>query len=154
MSMPLDDTTHASFANVFGNAPTVLGQAPGRVELLGNHTDYNGGLVLAAAIDRVTMVAARAVAGREARVRAVNFDQVGRFDVDAGERGEPGSWERYVRGVAWALQEAHGPLASGFEAAIAGDVPLGAGLSSSASLQASVASALLRLGLVGRGASA
>ena len=121
-----------------------LAQAPSRVELLGNHTDYNGGLVLAAAIDRFTVVAGRPGADRSARVRSVNFDQSDEFDLAGSEPGEPGSWGRYVRGVVWALQEAYGPLSSGFDAAIVGDVPLGAGLSSSASLQAAVAAFLSR----------
>ena len=69
------------------------------------------------------------------------------FSLDAIERTEAGAWTRYVRGVCWALTEWRGPLASGFEASIAGDVPLGAGLSSSASLQASVAWFLIQLGL-------
>ena len=154
MSTTPERAARDAFVESFGAAPGVLSRAPGRVELLGNHTDYNGGLVLAAAIDRLTAVAGRAVSGREARVRTLTFDRVARLDLDGSERGEPGSWGRYVRGVVWALRQAHGPLASGFEAAIAGNVPLGAGLSSSASLQASLALFLLRAGLAGRGASA
>lgn len=149
MISTLDDSARTAFAHSFGAAPTVLARAPGRVELLGNHTDYNGGLVLAAAIDRYTVVVGRPVAGREGRVRSANLEQTDTFAIDAIETGPPGSWGRYVRGVAWALQERFGPLASGFEAAIAGDVPLGAGLSSSASVQAAVALFLRQAGLVG-----
>ena len=79
---------------------------------------------------------------------SVNFGQTDAFSLDAIERTEAGAWTRYVRGVCWALTEWRGPLASGFEAVIVGDVPLGAGLSSSASLQASVAWFLIQLGLV------
>src|SRR5215213_3471644 len=139
MSSPLQDSARAAFVEAFGRDPTVMAQAPGRVELLGNHTDYNGGLVLAAAIDRFTVVAGRPGPDREGRVRSRNFATDERFVLDAPEQGEPGSWGRYVRGVVWALEDAQGPLRSGFEAAIAGDVPLGAGLSSSASLQAALA---------------
>ena len=149
MTSTLDDSARAAFADAFGADPTVLARAPGRVELLGNHTDYNGGLVLAAAIDRYTVVVGRPVAGREARVRSANLEQTDAFAIDAIAPGAPGTWGRYVRGVAWALQERFGPLASGFEAAIAGDVPLGAGLSSSASVQAAVA-LFLRHGRPGR----
>ena len=146
--MPLtsvEQSAAQSFTETFGGAPAVLGRAPGRVELLGNHTDYNGGLVLAAAIDRFTAIAGRAVGGHSARFRSANFREDVGFDFGPGpiEPGEPGSWGRYVRGVAWALQDDRGDFSSGIDAAIAGDVPLGAGLSSSASLQAALALFLL-----------
>src|SRR3954447_3429582 len=113
MTSSLDESACAAFTAAFGGAPTVAARAPGRVELLGNHTDYNGGLVLAAAIDRYTVVVGRPVAGREARVRSANVAQTETFDVDAIVQGAPGSWGRYVRGVVWALQERFGPLTSG-----------------------------------------
>src|SRR3989442_231467 len=115
MTATLDDSARAAFADAFGAVPTVIARAPGRVELLGNHTDYNGGLVLAAAIDRYTVVAGRPTAGREARVRSANLEQTDTFALDALAPGPPGTWGRYVRGVAWAMQERFGPLASGFE---------------------------------------
>ena len=151
MSSPSEVAARSAFAGAFGGGPAVSARAPGRIELLGNHTDYNGGLVLAAAIDRITIVVGRALPGREARVVSANFGQAESFDLDALAPGEPGSWGRYVRGVVWSLREDRGPPASGFEAAIAGDIPLGAGLSSSASLQAAVALFLLGSGVVGRG---
>jgi galactokinase len=137
-----------AFAARFDGQPLGFGCAPGRVELLGNHTDYNGGLVMAAAIDRSTIVVGRRVAGREARFFSVNFDQADTCSLDAIERTEPGSWSRYARGVCWALSEWCGPLESGFEAVILGDIPLGTGLSSSASLQAALAWFLIQLGVV------
>jgi galactokinase len=136
------------FKSRFGNKPAAIASAPGRVELLGNHTDYNGGLVIAAAIDRTTVCVGRRQGGREARVASVHFDDLDTFSLDAIEPTEPGTWARYARGVCWALNQWRGPLSSGFEAVIAGDVPLGAGLSSSASLQASFASLLIELGIV------
>lgn len=136
------------FRERFGASAAVLTRAPGRVELLGNHTDYNGGLVLAAAIDRFTAVAGRALPGGEARVHSIEFGADDRFSVSNPEKGEAGSWGRYVRGVAWALGEAYG-VQSGFEAVVTGDVPLGAGLSSSASLQAAVGMFLIASGAVG-----
>ena len=148
MPLTLEASAAAAFRGAFGGLPSFAVRAPARVELLGNHTDYNGGLVLAAAIDRFTVVVGRPVAGPQARVRSANLEGSEAFAVDAIERGEAGSWGRYVRGVAWAVQEAMGPLADGFEAVIAGDVPLGAGLSSSASLQAATALFLLGAGLV------
>jgi galactokinase len=148
---PPDLLALETFRNGSGGRPTVEARAPGRVELLGNHTDYNGGLVLAAAIDRVTVVVGRPRADRMALLRSANDPKPEAFPIDAIERGEEGRWGRYARGVVWALQERFGPLASGFEAALAGNVPLGAGLSSSASLQASLALFLLGAGLVGQG---
>jgi galactokinase len=148
-----DQTALDAFVATFGGSPAVLARAPGRVELLGNHTDYNGGLVLAAAIDRDTVVVGRRREDRQAEVRSANLDEFEAFSVDALEPGPVGDWGRYVRGVAWALQERDGPLAAGFEAALAGAVPIGAGLSSSASLQAAVALFLLAAGLVPGGAS-
>ncbi len=137
-----------AFTGHFGGEPGVMACAPGRVELLGNHTDYNGGLVMSAAVDRGTVVVARRSEYRVARVFSVNLSASDAFSLDAIEQTEPGAWSRYVRGVCWALTDWCGPLASGFEATIAGNVPLGAGLSSSASLQASLAWCLIQLDLI------
>lgn len=149
MPSPVLATAQDAFARSFGGRASAFGQAPGRVELLGNHTDHNGGLVIAVAIDRSTVVVGRPVAGREARVHSANLDEPDAFSIDRIEQGPEGDWRRYVRGVVWAA-DALGLLTSGFEAAIAGNVPLGAGLSSSASLQAAVAMFLLSAGLVER----
>jgi galactokinase len=151
MSTPVELEARASagFADQFGPAPEAIGIAPGRVELLGNHTDYNGGLVMAVAIDRFTVVVGRPSPGRDCRVQAVNFASSDAFSLNRLDRGTDGAWPNYVKGVVWAIQESAGsPLASGFDAVIAGDVPLGAGLSSSASLEAAVAFFLLQAGLV------
>ncbi len=82
----------AAFAARFGGEPAVAGCAPGRVELLGNHTDYNGGLVMAAAIDRSTVVVGRRIDGGEAKVVSVNFGQTDDFSLDEIERTEAGAW--------------------------------------------------------------
>ncbi len=139
-----------TFADQFGGIPSVEAHAPGRVELLGNHTDYTGGLVMASAINRETVVVGRPIPGRGALVHAVAFDASDTFLVDRVEQTEPGSWTRYVRGVCWALGERFGGLTSGFEAVFVGNVPLGGGLSSSASLQAAWARFLIGAGIVPR----
>jgi galactokinase len=90
----------------------------------------------------------RRTSGNQARVDSINFGEVDAVELDDIERTEAGAWTLYVRGVCWALSEWRGRLESGFEASIAGDIPLGAGLSSSASLQASVAWLLIQLGLL------
>ena len=138
----------SAFADQFGGEPDAMGWAPGRVELLGNHTDYNGGLVISAAIDRSTVVVGRVALDGVARFESLNFGQGDAFSLDEVESPEAGTWARYTRGVCWALSEWAGPLKPGFDAVILGDVPLGAGLSSSASLQASVAWFLIQLGVV------
>jgi galactokinase len=144
----LSAQAQAAFTARFGGDAAVLSCAPGRVELLGNHTDYNGGLVISAAIDRATAVVARRNETREARVFSVNLNELDTFSVDAIDQTDAGAWTRYLRGVCWALSEWCGPLASGFEAAIVGNVPLGAGLSSSASLQAAIGWCLIQLDLI------
>ncbi|RUL88997.1 galactokinase [Tautonia sociabilis] len=144
------DRARAAFLSRFGAEATCVGIAPGRVELLGNHTDYNNGLVLAAAIDRLTAVAGRPAGGREAWLYSEPFDDLYGFPIDAPGPEPTGSWGRYVRGVCLAMADRLGPIRSGFEAAVAGDVPLEAGLSSSASLEAAVALFLLGAGLLGQ----
>jgi galactokinase len=146
--LELEAAAAQAFSAEYGGRAEVAARAPGRVELLGNHTDYNGGLVMAAAVDRYTAVVGRPLPGREGRVYAANFEGSARFPLAEIERGPVGTWPNYVKGVVWALQEALGAeLTGGFEAAIAGEVPLGAGLSSSASLQAAVAFFLLQVGV-------
>ncbi len=145
----LEGRASEAFAEQYGSRPTALGVAPGRVELLGNHTDYNGGLVMAVAIDRFTAVAGRSIPGRSCRAYALNFKRADTFNLDALERDASGDWPNYVKGVAWAIAEARGArLSSGFDLAMVGNVPLGAGLSSSASLQAALAFFLLQAGVV------
>jgi len=132
-----------AFARKFGGAPELVVQAPGRVNLIGEHTDYNDGFVLPCAIDAGTVIAAR---GRgDAVLAAVAADYGGEEDRIAldGTIGHAGGWRDYVRGVATMLR-AEG-LSRGADLAIAGDVPRGAGLSSSASLEVALAGALARL---------
>lgn len=142
----------AEFSRRLGGRAEFAAAAPGRVELLGNHTDYNGGIVLAAAIDRWTVVVGRPRLDRQARLWAVNLGEEDRFAIDSvqpRDHAAGGSdWVNYPRGVVDGLQGSHGPLVTGFEAVVIGDVPLGAGLSSSASLQTAFAVFLHQAGLV------
>ena len=128
--MPVD-----RFHEIFGREGSVfLAQAPGRVNLIGEHTDYNGGYVLPIAIDRSVRIAFRPT--RSLRVEIVSLNYGGRetFDLNAlARRDEPG-WINYPMGVANALREA-GHEVSGFEGVVQGDVPVGAGLSSSAAFE-------------------
>ena len=123
--------------------PSIVAQAPGRVELLGNHTDHNNGLVLAAAIDRYTIVFGFAEPGRVGRVVSKEEAKGESFVIDGLTAGEQRHWGQYVQGVTSALGDWAGPLTSGFTAAVTGDLPRKKGLSSSASLEAAFAMFLL-----------
>ena len=128
----------AEFERRFGSPPRFVARAPGRVNLIGDHTDYNDGFVLPMAIDRAVWIAFRPSADGRVRVDSLDFDERGEFDPEAlpahrHEAKDPG-WLEYVRGVAWAMHGAGLPT-RGWEGVLAGDVPLGAGLSSSAALE-------------------
>ncbi len=132
---PLQQRAVAQFERHYGTAPGCIAQAPGRVNLIGEHTDYNDGFVLPCAIDRQTWVAARARTDRQVRVVAADFHgATDVFDLDAPiARRADAPWADHVRGMAWAMRGA-GHALTGADLLITGDVPQGAGLSSSASL--------------------
>jgi galactokinase len=125
------------FFTRFGAAPAFVARAPGRVNLIGDHTDYNDGFVLPMAIDRAVWIAFRPRTDGEVVVHSLDFGDVAEFDVQ-GELSHSTGWQEYVRGVAWALADA-GSTLHGWEGVAAGDVPLGAGLSSSAALELATA---------------
>ncbi|MEX0682722.1 MAG: galactokinase [Dehalococcoidia bacterium] len=140
--MPADtDALTRAFAERHGRPATLIAEAPGRVNLIGEHTDYNDGFVLPAAIDRTTAVAAAPRDDTRVRVHAVDFDQCDDFSLSAAKRHPMGGWRNYVRGVLWALLDHQVPL-RGVDLSISSDVPAGAGLSSSAALELAVAGAL------------
>ena len=126
------------FRHEFEGEPEALVRAPGRVNLIGEHTDYNEGFVLPAAIDRDLCIALRTRSDRIVDVCSEGHD--GRsIALDRLER-LPGDWSDYVRGVAWALTEA-GQSPVGWDGAVASDIPVGAGLSSSAAIELAAARA-------------
>ncbi|MFM6854143.1 MAG: galactokinase [Sphingopyxis sp.] len=145
----------AAYHRQFGVAPTIITRAPGRVNLIGEHTDYNDGFVLPCAIDRDTVVAAGpvnaagAVNTGGAAGTAPGITTLACDFADALDHFDPGTtiahaqqpWADYVRGMATILR-AHGVPVGPMQMAIAGDVPLGSGLSSSASLEIAVGSAM------------
>jgi galactokinase len=137
------DALRRSFHELYGTRSR-LWSAPGRVNLLGEHTDYNEGFVLPMAIDRQTVVAGAARDDRRVRVRSLNMDESAEFDLDEAGRSRRGVWLDYVEGVARVL-EARSIRLSGSDLVIASDVPAGAGLSSSAALEISVGLALVAL---------
>ncbi len=139
----------ARFDAAFAGAPDLIARAPGRVNLIGEHTDYNDGFVLPMAIGPQTMVAARARGDGIINLIAADLDKQTSFDVRGDIQPDAQSpWSNYVRGVAFALR-ADGLALRGADMMIAGNVPQGAGLSSSASLE--VASGLALATLDGQG---
>src|SRR5499425_2005855 len=124
----------SEFARLFQpGGKTHIVRSPGRVNLIGEHTDYNDGFVLPMAIDRAVSIALRARGDRRVTARSLDFDEEKVFDLDA-LAPEKGGWVEYLKGTAWALAEAGHRLA-GWEGVVVGDIPVGAGLSSSAAVE-------------------
>jgi galactokinase len=126
------------------SARALLIRAPGRVNLIGEHTDYNDGFVMPIAIDRYTEVRATPRSDRKLLVRSAGIGATAEISLDELPDTAPGEWSRYVSAVAWALRDA-GHVVAGAELEIHSTVPAGAGLSSSAALEVCCAYALLRL---------
>jgi len=131
-----------AFEALFGRPPEIVGRAPGRVNLIGEHTDYNGGFVLPIAVDMSTY--ALAAMRDDGRVRAASREYPDRGEFAAGDRARSGQWHDAVKGVLALLEERGNPL-PGLDLYIAGDVPAEAGLSSSAAFIVSLVTALFAL---------
>jgi galactokinase len=116
--------------------------APARVNLIGEHTDYTGGLVMPMAIDFRTVAVLSQREDQRAVFYSANYDEEASFEVASLARTPKGHWSDYPKGVLWSLQQ-QAIAVSGFNMTLAGDVPLGAGLSSSASVEVATALALL-----------
>ncbi len=123
-----------AFAARYGAPPTVAARAPGRVDLMGSHTDYNDGWVLTMSIDRDTIVLARPRSDRTLNLASLNVDEPAALELDALAPGRLAGWAAYPAGVAWALQEA-GMTLLGADLLVHTSVPLASGLSSSAALE-------------------
>ncbi len=128
---------YSAFEEYFGQPPTRIARAPGRVNLIGEHTDYNDGFVLPMALDRATYVAARPRPDRVVRVFSTKFREEDQFDLDQVVRDERRQWVNYIRGVVKGLQARDLPL-QGADLMIDSDLPSGSGLSSSAALEVAV----------------
>jgi galactokinase len=126
------------FVERFGRRPTVWSRAPGRVDLMGSHTDYNLGYVLTQAIDRDTWIAAHRRLDGRVRIESLNLGGRGEFDLAEIEYDAAVPWTNYVRGVAAVLQEEGYPI-RGFDGLIHSTIPFGSGLSSSAALEVATA---------------
>jgi galactokinase len=138
--MPLRDRITSAFRSRFGSEPAFVVRAPGRVNLIGEHTDYNDGFVFPMAIDRAAWIALRPRPDGRVVATSLDFDETREFELGKLAKKESDGWIEYLKGTAWALQGA-GHSLKGFDSVVAGDVPLGAGLSSSASIEMATARA-------------
>jgi len=138
-TMSLRERVIEEFQRRFGETPTAVVRAPGRVNLIGEHTDYNDGFVMPMAINRAVWIALRPRLDPYSVVYSCDMDEVAEFSLlEMVHRHN--SWAEYIKGVAWALQE-QGMTLRGWDGVIAGDVPIGAGLSSSAAVEMAAARA-------------
>ena len=122
------------FTRFYGSAPTVAAEAPGRLEILGNHTDYNQGFVLSCAVEQDTKFVLRPIAGKHCRIKDFRDNSIREFDLDDIAVAKPKDWSNYIRGVIVELRR-RGIEIGAFDAAMESTVPLSAGMSSSAALE-------------------
>ncbi len=141
--MNLEQPITKEFQQHFNQPPSFIVRAPGRVNLIGEHTDYNDGFVLPMTIDRAMWIALRPRDDHRLLLYSIDFENHIEFSLDTIKHNK--GWGEYVRGVAWALQGAGFPL-EGWEGVISSDIPIGAGLSSSAALEIATAKAFSVVG--------
>ncbi|MGJ3237934.1 MAG: galactokinase [Anaerolineae bacterium] len=142
--MNIQTTITRAFETTYNEAPAYIVRAPGRVNLIGEHTDYNDGFVLPMAINRAVWIAFSPIDTPSVTLSALDFDEQIHFDLNDYTKDE-GSPAEYVKGMAWALQQAGYEL-RGWRGVMKGDVPIGAGLSSSAALELAIARAFAQVG--------
>lgn len=137
----LIDRVTQSFERKFGQAPQLIVSAPGRVNLIGEHTDYNDGFVLPCAIDHETVVAVAKSTAEQIDVIACDYEQEDRFNPQSNFEHQTDEWKNHVRGVAASFKARNLQL-GGAHISIGGNIPQGAGLSSSASVSVALGKAL------------
>ena len=140
---PSSGRLRAAFRRQFGSEARFVVRAPGRVNLIGEHTDYNDGFVMPLALEQAAWIAASPRSDRQVVLWSENFEGRQEFSLDAIARAEgDGRWSNYIRGPAVVLAQ-RGRRLNGMDAVVWGDVPMGAGLSSSAALEVASALALV-----------
>lgn len=132
-----------AFTEHYQHDPSLIVRAPGRVNLIGEHTDYNDGFVLPLAIDRAVWIALSPQRDNEVEVHSLDLEASKRFSLDTLKNTDEG-WLEYLKGIAWALQQA-GHTLTGWRGVMTGNVPRGAGLSSSAALELATAKAFAEI---------
>jgi len=130
------DELVAKFEKMYGAKPEVVAYAPGRIEVLGNHTDYNEGYVFSAAIDKGTFFAVSATADDTCELTAGDFMETAKFSINDVKPAKEMTWQNYVTGsFNWLFDGKPANAKHGWKAMFLGNIPLGAGLSSSAALE-------------------
>jgi len=129
----------STYQHLFNKEPAFIVTAPGRINLIGEHTDYSEGFVLPVAINRQMTIALSPRLDRNLKIYSADFNETLESTLE-GLNSQRSGWQAYISGMAWALAEA-GYALQGWEGVIAGDIPIGAGLSSSAALEVAVAKA-------------
>ena len=146
LNQNVHDELLAKFEKVYGQKPTVVSYAPGRIEVLGNHTDYNEGYVLSAAIDKGTFFAIAPSADDTCELTAADLMETAKFTTKTVAKASEMTWQNYVNGTFnWIFDGKPANAPHGFRAAFLGNIPLGAGLSSSAALEMAAALAFQKL---------
>lgn len=131
-----------AYKEYFGVAPTHISSGPGRVNLIGEHTDYNEGFVLPVALKRDVRFAFRPRSDRHVRLHSLEYGESYDFDLDNFAFNDAMLWANYVQGMAWSLEQA-GLRLVGMDAVLSGNVPRGSGLSSSAAVEVGAAHAFM-----------
>jgi galactokinase len=130
--MSIKERIIQTYIDQFNAQPSFVVRGPGRVNLIGEHTDYNDGFVLPMAIDRALWIALSPREDRRILLHSLDFEGPADFSLDHIQHGQ--GWTEYVKGIAWVLQQTGYPV-NGWQGIISGDIPIGAGLSSSAALE-------------------
>lgn len=138
-------TTVTAHIENFGKEPEAAAWAPGRIEVLGNHTDYNDGTVLSAAINLGHCFCISRSSRPGIHLLAVDVNQIAAFDTANMEKVPGFSWANYIKGVFHFIQEHLGEKIDGLDCTFLGSIPMGAGLSSSAALEVAAATAVLKI---------
>ncbi|HZV36215.1 MAG TPA: galactokinase family protein [Verrucomicrobiae bacterium] len=140
----MSNDAQSLFKKHFGSPATYLVRAPGRLELLGNHTDYNEGLVLSLAVDKYVQIASSPRTDGKIELISSAFSQPEIFWADQIKKNPAANWANYIKGVLDQLRQRRIHF-SGFNAAIEGSIPMGAGMSSSAALEVATALTIRQL---------
>ena len=146
LNQEIYDELVAKFEKMYGAKPEVVAYAPGRIEVLGNHTDYNEGYVFSAAIDKGTFFAVSATADDTCELTAGDFMETAKFTTKTVAPAKEMTWQNYVTGTFnWLFDGRPETVKHGWKGMFLGNIPLGAGLSSSAALEMCTALALSKL---------
>jgi galactokinase len=144
MTIKFDPRLRNNFQNLFQDDPKIIITAPGRINLIGEHTDYSGGFVLPAAINfHVTLMISKNDQPL-VDIYSQEFNEQFQLEIGSYEK-ETSSWKEYIKGIAWALHKKGYPV-KGWKGVMTGNIPIGAGLSSSAAIEIAILSAFCHAG--------